>query len=536
MDNNALALISVSDKNSLETLCLGLLDLGYTIVSTEGTAAYLSSKGIASLLISSVTNFESILHGRVKTLDPKIFAGILARHDQKTDMQDLQKISAKPISVVVVNPYPFQKCIEAKHTITDAIEHIDIGGLALLRAAAKNHQSVLAISDPRDYDTALYHLQALSVGRSMNDAQMIKAAEKDFLEFKVEQAQKAFSMASCYDAQVAEYFTHSISKNAKKKQVKFPAQLHLSLTKHSELRYGENPQQEAAIYRHSVAHSTSVLDARQLHGKELSYNNYRDAQAALDIALEFDESVAVGVKHGNPCAVAVAKNSAEAWKLAYKADPVSIFGGIVAINTELTTELASSLSALFLEIIIAPKYTREALAILKKKSSLRLLSIPFRTRKKHSFDYQSLPGAIMVQDHDNTSLSERNIECVTKKKAGRKELEDLLFAWKIVKHVKSNAIVVAKQKCTYGIGAGQMSRVQSVQLALAQAEKLGRARNAVMASDAFFPMPDSIELAAQSNIKAIIQPGGSIRDAQCIEVCNIHNIAMLCTRTRHFLH
>ncbi len=527
-------LISVSNRDGLGEFASGLADLGCKIVGTTGTQSYLQKKGIDSESVEDVTGFQKILEGRVKTLHPRIFGGILARKNHSVDKKELKKIGAEYIDIVVVNLYPFQKVIEnKKHLSQDAIENIDIGGVSLLRAAAKNYKDVLVVSHPDDYSDTLELLKA--------EKENPKKAAKRLAQFRLQQAGKAFDLVSSYDTLIARYMIGLGTKTsaagaageAGEKEL-FPQTLQTSYTKLNDLRYGENPHQKAAIYAStsSSERAGSLLDAKQLHGKQLSFNNMRDAQAALDIARQFARPVSAHVKHANPCAVALGENVLQAVKKAYNADPVSIFGGIVACNKEIDSTLARFLSKIFLEIIIAPRFSADALGILCKKKNVRLLQLPFRTKKQVYMDHVSLPHALLVQEHDSMALRPSQLQVVTRKKPTPTQIQELLFAWNVVKLVKSNAIVVSHGECTKGIGAGQMSRIQAVEIALKQAKKKGT----VLASDAFFPMGDSVKMASKHGIRAIIQPGGSVRDSDSIELCDRNNMSMVFTGIRHFLH
>ncbi|GAA0302456.1 phosphoribosylaminoimidazolecarboxamide formyltransferase/IMP cyclohydrolase [Gracilibacillus halotolerans] len=507
------ALLSVSDKNNLIPFAEGLHQLGYELISTGGTLKAIKDAGIPAMQVSEVTGFDEILDGRVKTLHPFIHAGLLARRDLDSHVQELEARDIHPIDVVVVNLYPFKETI-AKPNVTeeDAIENIDIGGPTMLRAAAKNFRDVTVVVDPEDYD------------------EVLAAMKKDqpSLELRKQLAAKVYRHTANYDAMIANYFVEITEE-------KDPETYTSTFEKVQSLRYGENPHQQAAFYKEGNVQGASIANAKQLHGKELSYNNIQDANAALEIVLEFaDQPAAVAVKHMNPCGVGIGETLEAAFQKAYDADPVSIFGGIVALNREVDANTANILKDIFLEIVIAPGFTTEALEILTVKKNIRLLETPMTVNEKDSKKVVSVIGGLLVQDRDNGTITADEVEVVTDRKPTDAELKELLFAWKVVKHVKSNAIVVAKEDQTLGVGAGQMNRVGAARIAFEQAGE--KAQGAVMASDAFFPMPDTVEAAAQAGIKAIIQPGGSKRDQDSIDACNKHGIAMVLTGMRHFKH
>ncbi|MFB1050586.1 bifunctional phosphoribosylaminoimidazolecarboxamide formyltransferase/IMP cyclohydrolase [Paraliobacillus sp. JSM ZJ581] len=508
------ALISVSDKREIVSFAQGLEDIGYELISTGGTLKALQEAGIAARSVSSVTNFEEILGGRVKTLHPYIHAGLLARRDDPIHKQQLEEREIVPIDVVVVNLYPFKETI-AKEGVTeaDAIENIDIGGPTMLRAAAKNFQDVTVVVDPSDYQEVLSRL---------------KTEKEETVVFRKKLAAKVFRHTANYDAMIANYFNEITEHD-------HPETYTRTYEKVQTLRYGENPHQQAAFYRDPNSKGASIAHAKQLHGKELSYNNIQDANAALEIVLEFGEHpAAVAVKHMNPCGVGIGSTISDAFAKAYAADSTSIFGGIVALNREVDVATANQLKEIFLEIVIAPSFTKEALAILMVKPNIRLLETPIKINENDKKKVVSVVGGLLVQDRDFGSVKMNELTIATERKPNEDEIASLLFAWKVVKHVKSNAIVVANDKQTLGIGAGQMNRVGAATIALEQAAE--KASGAVLASDAFFPMPDTVEAAAKVGIKAIIQPGGSKRDQESIDVCNKYGIAMVFTSMRHFKH
>ncbi|ANB60427.1 bifunctional phosphoribosylaminoimidazolecarboxamide formyltransferase/IMP cyclohydrolase [Anoxybacteroides amylolyticum] len=507
------ALLSVSNKEGIVSLAKQLVELGVEIISTGGTKKALEQEGIPVISISDVTGFPEILDGRVKTLHPMIHGGLLAIRSNPCHIEQLKEHEITPIDLVVVNLYPFQQTI-AKPDVTfmEAIENIDIGGPTMLRAAAKNHEHVTVIVDPSDYETVLQELKETgTVSREM----------------KLKLAAKVFRHTAAYDAMIAEYLTNQAGES-------YPETLTVTFTKKQDLRYGENPHQRAAFYEKPLGSRFSIAAAKQLHGKELSYNNINDANAALQIVKEFTSAAAVAVKHMNPCGVGVGETIFEAFTRAYEADPTSIFGGIVALNREVDRDTALKMHDIFLEIIIAPSFSEEALAILMKKKNIRLLTVDFAAEQKSEPMLVSVKGGLLVQDEDRYTLDDAELKVVTKREPTEQEWEDLQLAWKVVKHVKSNAIVLAKDGMTIGVGAGQMNRVGAAKIAIEQAGE--KAQGAALASDAFFPMSDTVEAAAKAGITAIIQPGGSIRDEESIQKANEYGIAMVFTGVRHFKH
>ncbi|EAD5762104.1 bifunctional phosphoribosylaminoimidazolecarboxamide formyltransferase/IMP cyclohydrolase [Listeria monocytogenes] len=506
------ALISVSDKNGIVPFAEKLVELGVEIISTGGTKAAFEQAGVPVTGIEEVTEFPEMLDGRVKTLHPAIHGGLLARRDTAEHMEAIAAHDIKPIDLVVVNLYPFQETIQKSGvTLEEAIENIDIGGPSMLRSAAKNYAAVTVVVDTADYDTVLTELE-----------------EHGATTFETRQrlAAKVFRHTAAYDALIAEYLTNITGET-------FPEKVTLTYNRKQVLRYGENPHQDAAFYTEPGTVENSISSAKQLHGKELSYNNIRDADAALKIASEFTEPVAVAVKHMNPCGVGVGENIEEAYLKAYEADETSIFGGIVALNKEVDAKTAEHMSKIFLEIIIAPSFSEEAFAILAKKKNIRLLTVPFAGSVK-GFEKTSVNGGLLIQASDSVIEDTASYEVVTEKQPTEAEMKALIAQWKIVKHVKSNAIVVGSDKQTLGIGAGQMNRIGSALIALEQAGE--KAKGAVLASDAFFPMDDTVEAAAKAGITAIIQPGGSIKDKESITMANKYGISMVLTHVRHFKH
>ncbi|MGM9903126.1 bifunctional purine biosynthesis protein PurH [Enterococcus sp. 10A9_DIV0425] len=507
------ALLSVSDKTGIVDFAQGLIESGVEIISTGGTKKVLDEAGVKTLSIDEVTGFPEMMDGRVKTLHPKIHGGLLGRRDLPSHMKAMAEEEIHPIDFVCVNLYPFRETILNPDTTQDqAIEQIDIGGPSMLRSAAKNHAFVTAIVDPADYDLVL--------------AEMAEIGQTT-LETRKKLAAKVFRHTAAYDALIAQYLTDAVGE-------KEPENLTLTYVRKQDLRYGENSHQEAAFYQSALPQSYSIACAKQLHGKELSYNNIRDADAALRIMREFSEPTVVALKHMNPCGIGSGESIYSAWKAAFEADPVSIFGGIIVLNREVDLETAEEMHRLFLEIIIAPSFSQEALAILQTKKNIRLLTLDFNDSLKYTEEVVSVLGGLLVQQEDETMEMSEDWTVVTDRQPTEGEKIALAFAWKAVKHVKSNAIVLANQHQTVGIGAGQMNRVGSVKIAIEQAED--KAKDAVLASDAYFPMDDSVEYAAKYGIKAIIQPGGSIKDQDSIDMANKYGIAMVFTGVRHFRH
>lgn len=507
------ALISVSDKEGLVPFAKGLAEQGIEMISTGGTKRALEEAGIPVIAVSDITGFPEILDGRVKTLHPNIHSGLLAIRDHEEHIQQLQKHGIQPIDLVVVNLYPFQKTVAKPNVIfEDAIENIDIGGPSMLRAAAKNHGDVTVVVDPDDYWEVLEEIKTSETVKSMTRRNL---------------AAKVFRHTAAYDAVIAGYLTEQTGEE-------FPETLTFTYEKKQALRYGENPHQQAAFYQEPLGTENSIARANQLHGKELSYNNINDANAALRMINEFTEPAAVAVKHMNPCGIGIGVTVLEAYSRAYDADPVSIFGGIVAVNREIDRDVALKLKEIFLEIIIAPSFSGEALDVLTAKKNLRLLTVDMSDDTKAERQLTAVRSGVLVQDEDNFSFEEAKISVLTKREPTEKEWAALKLAWKVVKHVKSNAIVLANDTQTVGVGAGQMNRVGSASIAIEQAGK--KVNDAAMASDAFFPMDDTVEAAGKAGITAIIQPGGSIRDEDSIKKADEYGIAMVFTGVRHFKH
>lgn len=514
------ALISVSDKTGVVEFAKGLVALGWEILSTSGTMKLLKESGVPVTSVSDVTGFPEICDGRVKTLHPKIHGALLARRDIPEHMKELKDNDIETIDLVCVNLYPFRETIAKPNvTMEDAVEHIDIGGPSMLRSAAKNWESVTVVCNPADYETILSE---------------IKADGNTTRETRLKLSAKAYTHTAEYDMAISTYM---------RAQAGLPEKLFLEYDLKQELRYGENPHQEAKFFASTVKEPFSLATAEQLNGKELSYNNIQDANATLNIAREFDEPFCVGVKHMNPCGSATGKTIAEAWKKAYEADKTSIFGGIVAANREIDLETAQMLKPIFLEIVMAPSFAPDALELLCTKKNLRVLKVDMTKDNTVRKQYVSMNGGMLVQDRDINTKPVAADQCVTELKPTVEQLADMEFAWKIVKHVKSNAIVVAKGGMTYGVGAGQMNRIGSAEIALKQAQNTLKeegkdimTEGLVLASDGFFPFNDCVALAAEYGIKAIVQPGGSIRDEDSIKLANEKGITMLFTGERHFKH
>ena len=514
------ALISVSDKTGVVEFAKGLVALGWEILSTSGTMKLLKESGVPVTSVSDVTGFPEICDGRVKTLHPKIHGALLARRDIPVHMKELKDNDIETIDLVCVNLYPFRETIAKPNvTMEDAVEHIDIGGPSMLRSSAKNWESVTVVCNPADYETVLSE---------------IKAGGNTTRETRLKLSAKAYTHTAEYDMAISTYM---------RAQAGLPEKLFLEYDLKQELRYGENPHQEAKFFASTVKEPFSLATAEQLNGKELSYNNIQDANATLNIAREFDEPFCVGVKHMNPCGSATGKTIAEAWKKAYEADKTSIFGGIVAANREIDLETAQMLKPIFLEIVMAPSFAPDALELLCTKKNLRVLKVDMSKDNTVRKQYVSMNGGMLVQDRDINTKPVAADQCVTELKPTVEQLADMEFAWKIVKHVKSNAIVVAKDGMTYGVGAGQMNRIGSAEIALKQAQNTLKeegkdimTEGLVLASDGFFPFNDCVALAAEYGIKAIVQPGGSIRDEDSIKLADEKGITMLFTGERHFKH
>lgn len=515
------ALVSVSDKTNLETLAKLFKEFSIEVLSTGGTAKKLESLGVKTIEVSDHTGFPEMMDGRVKTLHPTIHGGLLARRDNQAHIDAMDTHNIAPIDLVVVNLYPFEETVASGSPPQEVIENIDIGGPSMIRSAAKNHDFVTIITAPEDYTLLYDELKNTQGGTS--------------LAFRREMAGKAFSRTASYDASISQWF-------GAQSDTQFPDRLNITASLHHGLRYGENPHQAAAFYRFDHAQS-GLPCAEQLHGKQLSYNNINDCDSAWSLVQEFaatDAAAVAIIKHATPCGVAIADTLSDAFQKALACDPTSAFGGIVALNRPVDKETASNLSTLFLEAIIAPSFSKDALAILTKKKNIRLLAIALPEQPIPAITLKTIEGGILAQQADHGKITESDMSCVTEKHPDEQLMRDLAFAFKVCKHVKSNAIVLAKDGATIGIGAGQMSRVDASRIAAMKAsdcsENPDRAKGAVLASDAFFPFADGVEKAADAGICAIIQPGGSVRDEEVIQAANKHNIAMVFTGIRHFKH
>ncbi len=503
------ALISVSDKTGVIEFAKGLADLGYEILSTGGTYNAIKDAGIPVMQVAEATGFPEILDGRVKTLHPKIHGGILARRSVPEHMKQLELNQIETIDIVAVNLYPFRATIaKPEVTLEDAIENIDIGGPTMVRSAAKNYQDVAIIVNPAFYPVVLEELKA--------EGQVSAKTRFDL-------ACQAFRHTASYDAMVSTWLSRQNGEL-------FPENIAFAGEKVYDLRYGENPHQKASFYRNMMPGS-SLCDAEQLNGKELSYNNIIDTQAAWSIIKEFEEPACVIIKHTNPCGTAIGANLKEAYMKAFEADSVSAFGGIIAVNRKVDLAAAEEMAKPFMEVIIAPDYDDDALAKLSEKKNVRVLKLAISERS--DMVVRVVEGGFVVQEEDTELLDPAALKVVTETQPTPEQMEELMFAWKVVKHVKSNAIVVSKNKVAFGIGAGQMNRVGSARIAMEDKE---RCRGGVLASDAFFPFGDTVEEAAKNGIAAIIQPGGSIRDQESIDACNKYGIPMIFTGMRHFRH
>lgn len=510
------AILSVSNKTGIVDLARELVSLGIEIVSTGGTAGLLAKEGIPVIEASQITGFPECLDGRVKTLHPKIHGGILAIRDNPEHMAKIKELGISPIDYIIINLYPFKETIMKPGVdFETCIENIDIGGPSMLRAAAKNHHDVTVVTDPADYPIVLDEIRKYG-------------ATTKLTRFKL--AKKVFEHTAAYDALIAGYF---YSQSAQKE---FPDKLSFTFEKVSEMRYGENPHQKAVFYKNALPVEGGLVSAQQLGGKELSYNNIADADACISLLKEFSEPTVVAVKHANPCGVGSGDNIFQAWSKAYEADPVSIFGGIVAANREIDAESAGEMAKIFLEIVIAPSYSQEAVEILTARKNLRVLLLPSISAQipDSELNIKKVVGGLLIQEFDNRLYEADAWKIVTDAKPENDQIDDLVFGMKVVKHVKSNAIVIIKNKQTIGIGPGQPNRITSAEIAIKNAKD--KAKGAIMASDAFFPFSDCVSAAAKAGIKAIIQPGGSIHDDESIAECNKQGIPMVFTGMRHFKH
>ncbi|WP_126446748.1 bifunctional phosphoribosylaminoimidazolecarboxamide formyltransferase/IMP cyclohydrolase [Sulfuricystis multivorans] len=518
------ALISVSDKHGVVDFARELAALGIKLLSTGGTAKLLREAGLAVTDIADYTGFPEMLDGRVKTLHPKVHAGILAIRGNAAHEATLQQHGIPTIDLIVVNLYPFEQTVARKDcTLFEAIENIDIGGPTMVRAAAKNHGDenggCAVVVEPADYPAILAELKA--------NGGKICAATRFAL------AKKAFVHTARYDAAIANWLTRLDANN---QPTAFPERLQLAFDKVATLRYGENPHQAAAFYREPQTVPGSIASYQQLQGKELSYNNIADADAAWECVKAFDSTACVIVKHANPCGVALGKTAEEAYRRAFKTDPVSAFGGIIAFNCPIDQAAAEAISGQFAEVIIAPEITPQARAVFVAKQNLRVLIVPLG-KTPGQLDFKRVGGGLLVQTADEARITAADLKVVTKRVPTEVEMRDLLFAWRVAKYVKSNAIVYCKDEMTVGVGAGQMSRVDSARIAAIKAENNGlTVKGAVVASDAFFPFRDGLDVLAQAGATAVIQPGGSVRDAEVIAAADEQNVAMVFTGYRHFRH
>ncbi|MBY8039666.1 bifunctional phosphoribosylaminoimidazolecarboxamide formyltransferase/IMP cyclohydrolase [Vibrio fluvialis] len=521
------ALISVSDKTGIVEFAKALSERGVDILSTGGTARLLAEQGIAVTEVSDYTGFPEMMDGRVKTLHPKVHGGILGRRGQDDDVMNTHAIN--PIDMVVVNLYPFAQTVaNPSCTLADAVENIDIGGPTMVRSAAKNHKDVTIIVNASDYDRVITEMDA-------NDQSLT-------LDTRFDLAIAAFEHTAAYDGMIANYFGTMVPSYGENKEgdeeSKFPRTFNQQFIKKQDMRYGENSHQDAAFYVEANPEETSVSTARQIQGKALSYNNIADTDAALECVKEFSEPACVIVKHANPCGVALGGDILEAYNRAYQTDPTSAFGGIIAFNRELDAATATAIvERQFVEVIIAPSVSAEAIDVVAAKKNVRLLECGEWHSKTTGFDVKRVNGGLLVQDRDQGMVTLSDLKVVSQRQPTEEELKDALFCWKVAKYVKSNAIVYAKGDMTIGVGAGQMSRVYSAKIAGIKAADEGlEVAGSVMASDAFFPFRDGIDAAAEAGIKCVIQPGGSMRDDEVIAAADEHGMAMIFTGMRHFRH
>ena len=517
------ALISVSDKRDVNELAQNLIDLNFEIISTGGTAKYLADNNIPVTEVSEITGFPECFDGRVKTLHPMVHGGLLARRDLEEHMQRAIELNISMIDLLVVNLYPFFETVKKQHENLEAcIEQIDIGGPAMLRSGAKNFNFVTVITDINDYQPIIEELK--------NNGTVSK-------QTNLRLAAKVFAETSFYDSLISDYLKSRLELEAEAESKIEPTdKLTLAYQKITSLRYGENPNQNANVYKKPLTTGFGLTDAKQLHGKALSYNNFADTDAALAMIKEFSEPTVVAVKHSNPCGIASADNIFEAWNKAYEADSVSIFGGIIAQNRPVNKAEAEKMSEIFLEVVLAPDFDADALEILEKKKNIRLLKLEKLSEHypENSKMVKEIFDGLLIQDYDQKAMDQEPHKIVTKEQPDEADLADYLFAMKVVKHVKSNAIVLVKNKQTVGIGPGQPNRITSANIAIEQAGD--KAKGSILGSDAFFPFADTVEAAYNAGVKGIIQPGGSIRDQESIDFCDEHAIPMIFTGSRHFKH
>ncbi len=511
------ALLSVSDKTGLVEFAKKLQSFDVEMISTGGTFRVLEEAKILVQKVSEVTQFPEMMDGRVKTLHPKIHGAILARRDKNAHLKELEKHQITPIDMVIVNLYPFRETIQKKGVeLGDAIEQIDIGGPTLIRSSAKNYEGVAIVVNPKKYPAIITELESNKGKISLNMRQKL--------------AVEAFQHTMEYDNYIYNY----LSKQFLKTSEEFPSRLNMKFSKIQDLRYGENPHQQAAFYAELDFVDLCVANAKQIHGKQLSYNNIYDINAALELVKEFTEPAAAIIKHTNPCGFALGKDTFEAYKLAHATDPLSAFGSIVAFNQKITKKAADEIVKTFVEVVIGPEFEQSAIEVLKTKKNLRILITGPLSKPKPSWDWKKVVGGILVQDYDLKDIGLTDLQYVTEKRPTAEQVESLLFAWKVLKHIKSNAILLVKGKHTTGIGAGQMSRIDAVELAIKKAGD--EARGSVLSSDAFFPFRDSLDASAEAGVVAIIEPGGSIRDQEVINAANELKLPMVFTGIRCFRH
>ena len=518
------ALISVSNKQGVAEMAEALARLGVEIISTGGTATLLRDRKIAVRDVSEMTGFPEMMGGRVKTLHPKVHGGILAMRDNAEHVAEMQEQGIVPIDLVVANLYPFEETVKSQAPLHEIIEQIDIGGPSMVRSAAKNHAHVAVVVDPADYGAVLTELRE-------NGGELSAATR-----FRL--AVKAFGYTARYDGAIANFLS---SLDAERRPERWSQTLTLQFTKLQDLRYGENPQQQAAFYSSNDYAGPSVTTSRQIQGKELSFNNILDADAALNAVLEFSETAAVVIKHNNPCGAAISRISlADAFRKARASDPVSIFGGVIGLNRRVDEETAKELQGIFLEIVIAPAFSPEAKAVLsanKRLLNLRLLEVAMKPEAGGGYDLRRVRGGLLVQDWDRSLVDVKSCKVVTKRKPTPQEYEALDLAWRVCRHVKSNTIVFASADQVLGVGAGQMSRVDSAKIAVLRAQTHGLdLRGSAVASDGFYPFRDGVDEAAKAGATAVVQPGGSIKDDEVIAAADEHGIAMVLTGVRHFRH
>lgn len=506
------ALLSVSDKTGISELAKNLIELGYEIVSTGGTRKLLEAEGLEVRSVSDITGFPECLDGRVKTLHPKIHGGILAKRNDDSHMETLEELEMSAFDLIAVNLYPFKETYLDKNTKhKDKIENIDIGGPTMIRSAAKNYEDVIVLVDSSDYESVLKQIE-IHGDITVNE--------------RMQLALKAFETTSHYDTLIAQYFSEKLSNGRNLDTIT------LTFEKGEKLRYGENPHQNAYFYKEISSENSKLSTAKRLHGKELSFNNINDTTGAIELIREFDEATVVAVKHTNPCGVGTGKDIHEAYINAYNADPKSIFGGILALNRSVDIDTARMINDIFIEIVVASGYDDDALEVLKSKKNIRLLEMDLSKLKENSIDIKKVDGGILLQEKNDLLYDE--LKVVTERIPSDKELEDLLFSLKVVKHAKSNGIVIAKDKKTLSVGPGQSNRIWALENAVSQS--IESTKGSVMASDAFFPFSDCVEMAAKAGVTAIIHPGGSIKDAESIEMANKYGMAMVITGIRHFKH